>query len=100
MRPERRTQAELDAGVPGLEFVPGGCEVAAEVYACGEEVGDHHHARGSLGDATVAAGRDIGLGQFEEGRDHNRVFARHRQSAGQGAQVVIGRRLAAAVGDE
>ena len=81
MRPERRAQEELDAGVAGLELVPGGREVAAEVDARGEEIGDHQHARGPPGDATLAAGRDIGLGQLEEAGHDDRVLDRAARRA-------------------
>ena len=80
MRPERRAEPEVDMGVPGLKVVAGGGQVAEQVDAGREEVGDHQDPGGTACHAAVAAAGDIGLGQLEEARLDDRILDPERRA--------------------
>ena len=65
-----------------------------------KEVRDHQHTSCAEFDTPVAAGENVGLGKLEKAGFDDRVGSLGRESGRQLVQVVVGRRLAAAVGDQ
>ena len=79
--PSARAEPELDPRVAPPQVVARGGQVAEQVDARREEVGDHQDPGRPPGHAPVAPGRDVGLGQFEEARLDDRVIAPRRRAA-------------------
>ena len=100
MRSQRRPQPKLDLGMASAQFVARRGQVAQQVNSGGEEVRNHEHAIGAPGHAPAAPRRDTGLGQLQEARLDDRIGAGRGQPLGQLSQVVIGRVMPAAVGNQ
>jgi hypothetical protein len=86
--------------MPEAQGLAGGGQVAEQMDAGREEIRDHQDAGRPPRHATIAAGLDVGLGQLEETRLDDRIVADLGEAGGQPMQVVIGRRLTTAMGDQ
>jgi hypothetical protein len=82
------------------QFIARRGQVAQQVNSRGKEIRNHEHALGAPGHATTSPRRDTGLGQLQEARFDNGICAGGGQPPGQLSQVVIGRFIPAAVGDQ
>lgn len=101
VRPERRAEAEFNAGKPRGELGAGGGEVTVKVDARREEIGQHHDAIGPEFDAVRAALGDVRLGQFQERRlDDPIPIETGRDPPSQREEVRVRLRAAAAVRDQ
>ena len=89
---ERRTKPELDPRMKPAQAVSRGGQVAEQVDARGEEIGDHQDPGCSPGHAPASSGRDVGIGQLEEAGLDDRISPGPRPG-GQVVQVVVGRGL-------
>src|SRR5271165_178315 len=100
MRSQRRAEPELDTRVAPAQFLPGPRQVSEQMDTGGEKVRHHQDMRRTAGRAPASPGSDVGLGQLEEAGLYDRMLAYLGKSRGHRVQVVIGRLVPAAVGDE
>ena len=100
MRPQRGAQDELDVGMASIELVARGRQIPSQVNALRKEVRDHQDTSCAQFNTPAAARKQLGLGEFEKAGLDDRVSPLRRQSGCQLVQVVVGGRLAAAVGDQ
>ena len=100
MRPQGRPELESDARMEPAQRVARRGQVPQQVDARGEKVRNHQHPAGSPGHAPGSPGGDVGLGQLKEAGLDDRVLTPSRDPCGQGMQVVVGRLVPAAVGDQ
>src|SRR5262245_18362898 len=82
------------------ELVPRGCEVSKQVDAGRQEVRNHQHARGPADHASAPSCGNIGLHELKEAGFDDRMLTLGGNPRGQLVQVVVGRLMTAAVGDE
>lgn len=100
MRPESGAQAELDVRMTKPELIASRGQVADEVDSLREEIGDHQDPRRSARDAAFPSAWDIGLGQLEEARLHDRIIPTAREPIRQLVEVIVRGCMAAAVRDQ
>jgi len=98
MSSQRLRQQEIDPRKSRRQPVPRRRQVAADVDAGRQEVGEQHHALGAAPHAARAAFLDIRLRQLQKGRLDQRMAAA-LQAFGDVIQVGVGLRLPAAVCD-
>ncbi len=96
---ERTPKSKFDKGICLGEPVARCGEVAQQVDAGGEKIGDHEDACRAALDAACAAVLDIGFGEFEEGGFEDGVGLSVGESGDELMQVVVGGGVPAAVRD-
>jgi hypothetical protein len=97
---ERRRDRDGEAGMGLRDGVDEAWEVALQVHAEGKEVGDDQDAgdafRQKCGDGAIEGG----LAEFEEGSFHMREVAGAGEVGSDGADGLVGRLDAGAVGED
>ena len=97
MQSQRRAEREYDRPVPGSQFLTVLFQIAHDVFAGREKVGEHQHARHSLRDAGRGSVGNRRLSQFQVRHFHRTIAVQRPQPVGQVHEIVIGGSAAAAV---
>lgn len=100
MGAQGRAQPKVGIRMALLQAVSGRCEISEQVNPCRQKIRDHQDALGPLSHATIPPLPDIGFRQFEETGLDDRIRPSFPKTRGELVQIVIGRRMPAAMGDQ